>query len=562
MRHAVVILLFLLTLSGLHAAGEANISTIQSEEFQETLEMIDSHIKDLNEKLTAKNIWIERFQVKDELQALKNELYQLERNIKRLWNKRDKKSRDRLSEYLKQKEILKSQLQLLGDFADNGYDSLYHIDELATPPSVGNPVAILIALSYIKEIKNRKAEYTNKLNTLRQTITVLNEKIDVLKKKRELLKLNPQAESYQKTILQLDDDIGTAEEMIGDFEPVLQIFSTTLSIFNKKVSEIELDLKSKIKTQTVKLANLAIILGVFIGFVLLLKMLLKRYISDSERFYIANRTINVLTVLIITLIVAFNYINNLTYILTVLGFVSAGIAFAMKDWFMSILGWFVIVLGGHIHVGDRIRVLRDNEDLMGDVLEISFTRIMIFEDVTLPAYKKHRRGGRIIFIPNNYIFTYTIQNYTFNGLKTVWDGIDVMTTFDSNHKKAVHIAREISTKYSKGYSDLTRKQLNVLRTKYNLKNNLVEPRVYTFIEPYGVQISTWYLTNSYATLTLRSRISAEIIEAFNAEPDIQIAYPTKTIRLVSGEDVDHTAVLDAIKKSESDSKDGENLQAP
>ena len=90
----------------------------------------------------------------------------------------------------------------------------------------------------------------------------------------------------------------------------------------------------------------------------------------------------------------------------------------------------------------------------------------------------------------------------------------------------------------------------------------MEPRVYTFIEPYGVQISTWYLTNSYATLTLRSRISAEIIEAFNNEPDIQIAYPTKTIRLVSGDDVDRTAVLDAIKKSESDSKDGENLRAP
>lgn len=562
MRHAVVILLFLLTLSGVHAAAEANISTIQSEEFQDTLEMIDSHIKELNEKLTSKNIWIERFQVKDELQALKNEQYQLERNIKRLWNRRDKKSRDRLSEYLKQKEILKSQLQLLGDFADNGYDSLYHIDELATPPSVGNPVAILIALSYIKEIKNRRNEYTNKLNTLRQTITVLNEKIDVLGKKRELLKLNPQAESYKKAILQLDDDIGTAEEMIGDFEPVLQIFSTTLSIFNKKVSEIELDLKSKIKTQTVKLANLAIILGVFIGFVLLLKMLLKRYITDTERLYITNRVVNVMTVVIVSLIVAFNYINNLTYLLTVLGFVSAGIAFAMKDWFMSILGWFVIVLGGHIHVGDRIRVLRDDEDLMGDVLEISFTRIMIFEDVTLPAYKKHRRGGRIIFVPNNYIFTYTIQNYTFGGLKTVWDGIDVMTTFDSNHKKAVHIAREISTKYSKGYIDLTRKQLNVLRTKYNLKNNLVEPRVYTFIEPYGVQISTWYLTNSYATLTLRSRISAEIIEAFNAESDIQIAYPTKTIRLVPGEDMDRSAVLDAIKKSESDSKDGENLQAP
>ena len=555
MKHLLLVFLLITGFSPLFGANEANISTIDSDEYKETLETLNSRIVELNDKLTSKNIWVERYQVKEELQALKNEQYQLERSIKRFWNKRDKDSKEKLAEFLKQKEILKSQLQLLGDFADNGYDTLYHIEELSAAPEVANPVAILIALSYIREIKSKKSEYSEKLEQLQLTITALNEKIALLEKKRELLGVNPNADKYKEKMLQLEDDIETAEDMIADFQPVLQIFSTTLSIFNKKVSETELDLKSKIKTQTVKLGNIAIILLVFIGFVFLVKMLLKRYISDAERLYITNRTLNVFTVIIITLIIAFNYINNLTYILTVLGFVSAGIAFAMKDWFMSILGWFVIVLGGQIHVGDRIRVVKDNEDFLGDVLEIGFTRIVLFEDVTLPSYERNRRAGRIIFIPNNYIFTYLIQNYTFNGLKTVWDGIDVMVTFDSNHKKAVHIAREISTKYSKGYSDLTRKQLNTLRAKYNLKNSSVEPRVFTFIEEYGMKISTWYLTNSYATLTLRSRISAEIIEAYMEEPDIQIAYPTKTIHLKPEEIKDQT-VQQAIEKVEKDPKEG------
>ena len=46
-----------------------------------------------------------------------------------------------------------------------------------------------------------------------------------------------------------------------------------------------------------------------------------------------------------------------------------------------------------------------------------------------------------------------------------------------------------------------------------------------------MSISTWYLTNAYATLTLRSTISVEIIEAFNEAEDIQIAYPTQTLYL-------------------------------
>ena len=46
-------------------------------------------------------------------------------------------------------------------------------------------------------------------------------------------------------------------------------------------------------------------------------------------------------------------------------------------------------------------------------------------------------------------------------------------------------------------------------------------------------IDSWYLTNAYATLTLRSVISTEIVEAYNAAEDIQIAYPTQKLHIES-----------------------------
>ena len=168
---------------------------------------------------------------------------------------------------------------------------------------------------------------------------------------------------------------------------------------------------------------------------------------------------------------------------------------------------------------------------VGDVLDISILRITILEDITLTSYRINRRAGRIIFVPNNYIFTQMIANYSHSALKTVWDGIDITITFDSNHKKAMHIAKEIARKYSKGYTDITRKQLNKLRDRYNLKNTNVEPRIFSFVEPNGIQISTWYLTNAYATLTLRSVISMDILDAFRLEDDIEIAYPTQRLHL-------------------------------
>jgi small-conductance mechanosensitive channel len=116
-------------------------------------------------------------------------------------------------------------------------------------------------------------------------------------------------------------------------------------------------------------------------------------------------------------------------------------------------------------------------------------------------------------------------------MKTVWDGIDVTITFDSNHKKAMYLIKTIAKKYSKGYTDIARKQLNLLRNQYSLKNTNVEPRIFSILEPHGLTISIWYMTNSYAALSLRSTISAEIIDMINETEDIAIAFPTQTIQL-------------------------------
>ena len=72
----------------------------------------------------------------------------------------------------------------------------------------------------------------------------------------------------------------------------------------------------------------------------------------------------------------------------------------------------------------------------------------------------NRRSGRIFFFQITTFFSELISNYTHSGLRTVWDGIDITITFDSNHKKHKRIARDILKHYSKGYTDITRKQLS------------------------------------------------------------------------------------------------------
>jgi small-conductance mechanosensitive channel len=510
------VVIFLIVAISLSIAQEENLSIKNSvliEKIEEKIEAIESDLEN--------ELWIKRYSNYITYTKLLLELKKVEKKIRRA-----KRKKRNISELLEQKKILESQIALLKDYKESPFVELLKPKDVPKPPEVKNPIAIISALSYIKQINSTKRLYLNRLKEIKKTLALLKEKKSLIEEKYKLTK--------DKSLI---SQIGILKREIDDFSSALSTSKKTIGVYSKRVEEIVYKVTDDIKEQSEKAAQVlsAIIFLLIVSFII--KWAIRRYIKDSDRFYMANKAINFTYATLVILILLFAYIENVSYVVTILGFASAGIAIAMKDMFMSLLGWMVIVFGGSIHVGDRIKAKKEGQEFVGDVIDISLLRITILEDITLTSYMKNRRTGRVIFIPNNYIFTELIANYTHAGLKTVWDGIDINITYDSNHKKAAHIAREIARKYAKGYIEMTRKHINKLRSSYHLKNVGVDVRVYTFVENYGIRISTWYLTNSYATLTLRSTISVEILDAFNKEDDIKVTYPTQTLYVSTPEGI-------------------------
>jgi len=520
-RVVVISFLFVLSLwaetgSKTAASNDSNLSTFssQGQQLLAEKEKLDKELKD-------DNIWLKIYSNYHTYKELKNQEESLEENIKMLMKKSSLTIQEKeiLENTKANKSILLGKLQLLEEYEKNPFKKFLTPPEIDKSPSVGNPLAIISALSYQEKLNSEEKEYNNRFESIQEVMDRLKNKKEILKK---LIASNTDHYKYQK---ELDD----TTEQIKTFNPVVEIFKTTQSVYTKKLDETKLKIQSDIKREIRKAMIIGAIILFFVLLLLLVKYLVRRYMSDNDRYYTINKALNFtfFTLLLFTLL--FAYIENVSYLVTILGFASAGIAIAMKDWFMSLMGWLVIIIGGAIHVGDRVKFVREGVEYVGDIVDISLLRMTIQEDITLTTYTHNRRAGRIIFVPNNYVFTDMIANYTHAGLKTVWDGIDFTITFDSNASRASSISKDIAKKYSKGYTDITRKHLNKLRSQYSMKNTNVEPRVYTFIEPYGIKISVWYHTNAYATLTLRSTISMEIIEQIHAAEDINLAYPTQSI---------------------------------
>ncbi|MBD3792697.1 MAG: mechanosensitive ion channel [Campylobacterales bacterium] len=401
----------------------------------------------INEFMQKDNVWSKIYSNYETYKNLEFRLGEIEKRIEILNKKRNltEKDKNALRQYEEQLSTTEGKLAQLQEYKkEEPFEELLKPIPIGEVPQVSSPLDLINALSFQKHLEAIEEDYNIRFKTLNQTVDKLNEKRHILD---TLVDINATGADYTA---QLEAVI----QQLRTFRSKHDIFIIRQHVLEQEISGIKISIKEAIAKEIKK----GIIIGSIILFVLLIfllvKFLVRKYMSENELFYTTNKAINITFISILVLVLLFSYLEDVGHLVTILSFASAGIAIALKDWFMSIMGWLVIIFSGSLHVGDRVKFLRDGKEYVGDIVDISLLRMTIHEDVTLTTYEHNRRAGRIIFVPNNYIFTEMIANYSHSGLKTVWDGIDFMITFDSDIPKAQSIAKEVTRKYSKGYTDM------------------------------------------------------------------------------------------------------------
>ncbi len=492
----------------------------EAKKLRERITLLVERKELLDEELNKDNMWVSQYLPYETYRSFNMLLQEVEDEIKEHKNEKNlsKVEKLELKRLEEESEIIEGKITQLNEYQSDPFEELIAPIKLGDEPVITNPLDIITAMSYQKHLKSLKEENDSKYTSLSTAVIKIRQKKTILQE----LSLLSDDKKYV-------EELGQVKNKLKDFELALEVFETSVDTFAQKVSQIDANIAKGIEGEVKRSIVTGIIILFLLLFFLMVKYLVRKYMSDNDLFYGINKVVNFFFIFLVFVILLLTYLENVENLMTILSFASAGIAIALKDWFMSLLGWLVILVSGSIHVGDRVKFVKDGVEYVGDIVDISILRMTLHEDVTLTTIMLNKRSGRIVFIPNNYIFTDMIANYSHSGLKTVWDGAEFIVTFDSNITKAQSIAKEVTRKYSKGYTDMTRKQLNRLRSKYSVRNTGVEPRIFTVFEPYGMRISAWYLTNSYATLTLKTTISVEILRRINESNDIHLALPSQSI---------------------------------
>ena len=271
------------------------------------------------------------------------------------------------------------------------------------------------------------------------------------------------------------------------------------------------------------LYTITTLLALSIIYKYLLKFLHKK-IDDVQKYYKTRKNITYiyfLTVLVISFFIWFEGLNNLS---TYFGLLSAGIAIALKDFITNFASFLFIIFRKPFEVGDRIEI----DAISGDVIDqrpFQFTVMEIGNWV-----HADQSTGRIIHIPNNKILTHPIANYS-KGFSHIWNELEVLITFESDWKNAKIILESIANNFALDFSKTAEKDLIEASKKFMIFYNNLTPIVYTNVQSDGILLTLRYLTTPRARRSSSEKLWEEILEAFEKEQNIHLAY--KTMRIIN-----------------------------
>ena len=228
--------------------------------------------------------------------------------------------------------------------------------------------------------------------------------------------------------------------------------------------------------------------------------------NDKKKFY-RNRNLQIIVTIVLLLILFLMWGEKLEGLITIVSFISAGVAIAIREIIFNFFAGMYIKFRKPFDVEDRIEI----DTIKGDVINIHALGFELLE--VGERIEGEQSTGRITHIPNSYILTRTLKNYT-KAFKYIWDEIKLNIVLDSDIKKTEEILyeilfdnetlREIPKKMEDAVDDII--------LEYRIYYNNLDPIIYTKIVDSHIELYLRYLVHPKKARNVQDEIYMKILE--------------------------------------------------
>jgi len=247
-------------------------------------------------------------------------------------------------------------------------------------------------------------------------------------------------------------------------------------------------------------------------------VLIKR-IKVSKTRYSFKKTVSIVYIVVLVAVVINIWVENTQSLLVSYGIIAAGLAVALQDLFKNFVGGIIIFVTGIYRVGDRVEI----NSRKGDVIDIDILYTTLMEMGEWMS--GDQATGRLTIIPNGYILSGSVNNYT-KDHDFLWDDISVPITYDSDWREAVTKILSVVRRETDHVAYSAEKSLSTLEEKYYLPRRVVEPAVFITLTDNWINFNIRYMTVVRERRLTKNKLSRMILDEIEKSDKIKVASTT------------------------------------
>ena len=229
-------------------------------------------------------------------------------------------------------------------------------------------------------------------------------------------------------------------------------------------------------------------------------------VSDKKKFF-RNRKSRIIISVISFVVILLIWGEKLNGIITLVSFISAGVTIAIREIIFNFFAGIYINMRKPFDVEDRVEI----DEIKGDVIN---THALSFEMLEIGERNDGEQStGRIVHIPNSYIFTKTLKNYT-KAFKYIWDEIKIELDLDANIEETKEKIYDILFENPE-LQETPKKMEDAVDEailEYRIYYNNLDPIIYTTIKDSHVELCLRYLVHPRKARNVQDEITLRILE--------------------------------------------------
>jgi small-conductance mechanosensitive channel len=242
-----------------------------------------------------------------------------------------------------------------------------------------------------------------------------------------------------------------------------------------------------------------------------------RYVSEPRRrrqFLVLRRVVVTCAVVVA---VTLGFVTEFGSLATYAGFVTAGVAVALQNPILSVVGYFFLIGRYGFRVGDRVTI----SGVTGDVVDIGLVRIYLME--LSSAGPDAHVTGRVVVFANAVVFQPAALYKQMPGIDYVWRAVTLTLAPDTDFELAESKLLEAVNAVYEEYRAKIEEEYATLQRNVDVQLSVPRPVSRVQLTDAGVQITVRYPAEMKQASTTDERVLKALSDAIAQEPKFTFA---------------------------------------